>query len=240
MLTHAQINLYEPAILVVGTRGRSLGGFQGLLPGSVSKYCLQHSPVPVIVVRPSSKRDKARNKRALDPNRHTYKDLLEKSGHLLESDTPNIIAEDSREASEDEAAAVAAAIGYKPLTGGSPLVHAETAPAEMESKTSTSEDASGNSALDDLKSPGIVMKSPELQNLDSPEISDSSSSEEEGGVPTEETAAEAAEDDVKEDAKDETKYSEQNGSATEPIVDADAGEKGEETTLEPKENGEGT
>ncbi|KZF22733.1 adenine nucleotide alpha hydrolases-like protein, partial [Xylona heveae TC161] len=52
------IRIYEPAMLIVGTRGRSLGGIQGLLPGSVSKYCLQHSPVPVIVVRPSSKREK--------------------------------------------------------------------------------------------------------------------------------------------------------------------------------------
>lgn len=170
-----QINLYEPAILVVGTRGRSLGGFQGLLPGSVSKYCLQHSPVPVIVVRPSSKRNKARNKRALDPNRHSYKDLLEKSGNLIDTDARSFSADDSRGASEDEAAAVAAAIGYKPL-GGSPLVQTQTIPVNLDRTI----------ADQDLKSPGVVMKSPELQNLESPELSDSSSSddEDEGGVPT--------------------------------------------------------
>jgi hypothetical protein len=160
-----QINLYEPAILVVGTRGRSLGGFQGLLPGSVSKYCLQHSPVPVIVVRPSSKRDKARTKRALDPNRHTYKDLLEKSGPLLDADGYVFNAEDSRQAFEDEAAAVAAAIGYKPKKskGMSPLAKIQSA----------SSDVSDNNP----KSPGIMMKSPELRDLDSPDISDSSSSD---------------------------------------------------------------
>lgn len=49
---------YSPACLIVGTRGKSLGGIQGLLPGSISKYCLQNSPVPVIVVRPSAKREK--------------------------------------------------------------------------------------------------------------------------------------------------------------------------------------
>ncbi|KAL1610225.1 hypothetical protein SLS60_001890 [Paraconiothyrium brasiliense] len=170
-----KINLYEPAILVVGTRGRSLGGFQGLLPGSVSKYCLQHSPVPVIVVRPSSKRNKARNKRALDPNRHSYKDLLEKSGHLIDTDARNFNVDDSRQASEDEAAAVAAAIGYRPL-GGSPLVQSQTVPVSLDRTF----------ADQDLKSPGVVMKSPELQNLESPEISDSSSSDEEdeGGIPT--------------------------------------------------------
>jgi nucleotide-binding universal stress UspA family protein len=170
-----QINLYEPAILVVGTKGRSLGGFQGLLPGSVSKYCLQHSPVPVIVVRPSSKRNKARSKRALDPNRHAYKDLLEKSGHLIDTDARSFTADDSRQASEHEAAAVAAAIGYRPL-GGSPLVQTQTVPVNLDRTI----------ADQDLKSPGVVMKSPELQNLESPEMSDLSSSddEDEGGVPT--------------------------------------------------------
>jgi nucleotide-binding universal stress UspA family protein len=177
-LTIVQINMYEPAILVVGTRGRSLAGFQGLLPGSVSKYCLQHSPVPVIVVRPSSKRDKARSKRALDPNRHAYKDLLEKSGssgHLLEADLRNINTEDSPQASDDEAAAVAAAIGYKPLTG-TPLVQSQLAPSGINS---------GIVGTDDPDVAAALMKSPELQNLDSPDISDSSSSnsDEEGGIP---------------------------------------------------------
>jgi hypothetical protein len=75
-----QIALYEPACLIVGTRGRSLGGIQGLLPGSVSKYCLQNSPVPVIVVRPSAKREKKKRKRRADPTRRSYMDILEKSG----------------------------------------------------------------------------------------------------------------------------------------------------------------
>ncbi|KAF2843369.1 adenine nucleotide alpha hydrolases-like protein, partial [Patellaria atrata CBS 101060] len=73
------INLYEPAILIVGTKGRSLGGFQGLLPGSVSKYCLQHSPVPVIVVRPNSKRTKNKKKRMNDPSRQGYRDILDRA-----------------------------------------------------------------------------------------------------------------------------------------------------------------
>jgi len=76
------IHIYEPVILIVGTRGRSLGGLQGLLPGSVSKYCLQHSPVPVIVVRPSSKRDKKKAKRKADPGRRIYQDILQQSESL--------------------------------------------------------------------------------------------------------------------------------------------------------------
>ncbi|ORY17806.1 hypothetical protein BCR34DRAFT_554917 [Clohesyomyces aquaticus] len=186
------INLYEPAILVVGTRGRSLGGFQGLLPGSVSKYCLQHSPVPVIVVRPSSKRDKSRHKRALDPSRHAYKDLLEKSGAqgLLDPTlSTSFIAEEEAPASEDEAAAVAAAIGVPQGIEPSPLSQVHAA----EDEPAGSPDAESTSAIDDLKSPGVVMKSPDLGNLDSPDISDISSSDEEdqGGVATTQPEASA-------------------------------------------------
>ncbi|KAH8154195.1 uncharacterized protein LAJ45_01963 [Morchella importuna] len=77
------IHIYEPVILIVGTRGRSLGGLQGLLPGSVSKYCLQHSPVPVIVVRPSSKREKKKEKRKADPGRKVYQEILQSSGEFM-------------------------------------------------------------------------------------------------------------------------------------------------------------
>lgn len=69
--------------MIVGTRGRSLGGLQGLLPGSVSKYCLQHSPVPVIVVRPSSKRDKKKAKRKADPGRKVYQEILHNSHSFM-------------------------------------------------------------------------------------------------------------------------------------------------------------
>ncbi|KAF2473520.1 adenine nucleotide alpha hydrolases-like protein [Lindgomyces ingoldianus] len=187
------INLYEPAILVVGTRGRSLGGFQGLLPGSVSKYCLQHSPVPVIVVRPSSKRDKSRTKRAQDPARHAYKDLLEKSGpqggHILNSGHRNssfIAEEETQPASDDEAVAVAAAIGLRQNLDASPLTQVETTPADVEPFSARVADTGFVSALEELRSPSVVMKSPELGNLDSPDISDISSSEEDdqGGVST--------------------------------------------------------
>ncbi|KAF8153334.1 hypothetical protein B0H34DRAFT_774382 [Crassisporium funariophilum] len=75
------IALYRPDSLVVGTRGRrfgvglvqgiSAGLVQGLSNsiGSVSKYCLSHSPVPVIVVRPGRKLRKAVEKRRRDPKR---------------------------------------------------------------------------------------------------------------------------------------------------------------------------
>lgn len=142
-----------------------------MLPGSVSKYCLQHSPVPVIVVRPSSKRDKARSKRALDPGRHAYKDLLGKTtgGHILDTENlNNFIAKETQTASDDEAAAVAAAIGFKQPVEASPLSQVQTVHADVEPKTLTSvlsSDTAFLSALEDSRNPGVVMKSPELQNL---------------------------------------------------------------------------
>lgn len=53
--------MYQPSLLIVGTRG--LSEFKGMLLGSVSKYCLQHSPVPVTVVRPDDKIKKYKMKK---------------------------------------------------------------------------------------------------------------------------------------------------------------------------------
>lgn len=165
-----QIEFYEPAILIVGTRGRSLGGFQGLLPGSVSKFCLQNSPVPVIVVRPNMQRARGKRKRAQDPTRRGYKDILDKAGidgHLLDASNRNSTDKlggqmEERHASDDEGAAVLAAVGVKleHVAKGSPLVRVESAATEATSETSPdSED-------------GVrLMKSPEMQALDSPELS---------------------------------------------------------------------
>ncbi|KAG0316655.1 hypothetical protein BG000_004797 [Podila horticola] len=52
--------LYQPDMLIVGTRGRS--SVKGFLLGSVSRYCLHHSTVPVIVVRPERKLNKSKTK----------------------------------------------------------------------------------------------------------------------------------------------------------------------------------
>lgn len=111
----SQIRIYEPAVLIVGTRGRSLGGVQALLPGSVSKYCLQQSPIPVIVVRPSPKREKKKKKRLADPTRRSYNHILEMSerrgSHIFDRKSS---AESSTARLPDEEAAVAAALGLPP------------------------------------------------------------------------------------------------------------------------------
>ena len=98
---------------MVGTRGRNLGGVQGLLPGSVSKYCLQHSPVPVIVVRPSSKRLRKKKKRQQETGRSLYSSMVEQAqtvgGRHLHDKSAAELA--SIQATQQEADAVAKAIG---------------------------------------------------------------------------------------------------------------------------------
>lgn len=185
-LRHVQIKLYEPAILIVGTRGRSLGGFQGLLPGSISKWCLQCSPVPVIVVRPDTERKRIKNKRLNDPTRHGYRDILDKSGleggHVLDPSHRNSMIGDpigdSQAASDAEAAAVAEAIGYKPIEyKGSPLTKVDTTRSDV---TSASAYSGRDTSPEDVRSPARVMKSPELRDIDSPELSEGYSDEDAG------------------------------------------------------------
>lgn len=82
--------MYQPAILIVGTRGRSLGGIQGLVNArnSFSKYCLQYSPIPVVVVRPTGQRMKKKAKRHKDATRQTYVAMLAAADGRHEADNP--------------------------------------------------------------------------------------------------------------------------------------------------------
>ncbi|KAL2001479.1 hypothetical protein VTN02DRAFT_1698 [Thermoascus thermophilus] len=169
------IQIYEPAVLIVGTRGRSFG-MQGLLPGSVSKYCLQQSPIPVIVVRPSAKREKKKKKRLADPNRHSYNDILkmsEKRGsRLFDTSTDSLT-----KLQEEEAAAVAKAIGLPADyadRGYSPGDSRET----LSSKNSEPEDGRSTPDAQTLNpdSPNaVVLKSPMLGDYDSPSVTETES-----------------------------------------------------------------
>ena len=72
--------------------------------------------MPVIVVRPSSKREKKKKKRRADPSRRSYIGIMEKTGTkggsaLARLGQEKLAEELSAEASEQEAEAVARAIG---------------------------------------------------------------------------------------------------------------------------------
>lgn len=102
-------------MLIVGTRGRTLGGFQGLVASrnSFSKYCLQYSPVPVVVVRPDEKRQKKKEKRDNDPEKQSYRQMLQSSHgvHEADSDTVSTWEVESNLSPDEEAGKVARALG---------------------------------------------------------------------------------------------------------------------------------
>lgn len=107
--------MYQPAMLIVGTRGRSLGGLQGLVNtrNSFSKYCLQYSPVPVVVVRPTEKREKKKSKRRNDSDRQTYVRMLSATGgkHEADSERSSMYEVEISNSLDDEAHQVAKALG---------------------------------------------------------------------------------------------------------------------------------
>ncbi|KAH7164017.1 hypothetical protein DER46DRAFT_505934 [Fusarium sp. MPI-SDFR-AT-0072] len=109
------IQMYQPAMLIVGTRGRTLGGLQGLVNtrNSFSKYCLQYSPVPVVVVRPTEKRIKKKAKRANDSARQTYVSMLAANAgkHEADSEASSIYELEVHNSPDEEAHQVARALG---------------------------------------------------------------------------------------------------------------------------------
>ncbi|KAJ8129538.1 hypothetical protein O1611_g4091 [Lasiodiplodia mahajangana] len=108
-----QIKIYQPSMLIVGTKGRSMDGVQGFLVNrsSFSKYCLQYSPVPVVVVRPTEKREKKKAKRAGDPSRQSYTQILGGQKHEADNDNSNEYELEPNLTRDEEAHRVAVAVG---------------------------------------------------------------------------------------------------------------------------------
>ncbi|PMD43616.1 hypothetical protein L207DRAFT_301268 [Hyaloscypha variabilis F] len=172
------IQIYEPAMLIVGTRGRSLGGFQGLVSNrnSFSKWCLQYSPVPVVVVRPTEKRLKKKKKRDADPTRQDYARILRDSGldeHETDGGDQNSIFEAPMDPHQ-EAHAVAAALGLPAAFG--PIL---TPPHKENRRRKDSEQSVQESIYTDSQptSPEALLKSPKPNPLESPAMSGEESSE---------------------------------------------------------------
>jgi hypothetical protein len=102
-------------MLIVGTKGKSLQGVQGLLGGrtSFSKWALQYSPIPVVVVRSAAQRGKKKVKRDRDPARGEYIRMLKECG--LDRHESDIIAKknmfEAPNTPDVEAHAVISALG---------------------------------------------------------------------------------------------------------------------------------
>ena len=77
----------------------------------MSKYCLQNSPVPVVVVRPEEKREKKKRKRLANPSRQNYSSILGQTNASGSGAFEDLAHQSGGEATENEAAAVAKAIG---------------------------------------------------------------------------------------------------------------------------------
>ena len=171
--------MYEPSMLIVGTRGRSLGGFQGLVSNrhSFSKWCLQHSPVPVVVVRPTEKRIKKKAKRDADPTRQDYARILRESGvetHEIAGGAKSSNFEVSNDL-DTEAHAVAAALGLparfdptlKPFHSPSDRTLQKVDSAKSDATTAVASVSPDSRPV----SPTEVLKSPKSAQLESPAIS---------------------------------------------------------------------
>ena len=173
-----QIQIYEPCMLIVGTRGRSLGGIQGLVTNrnSFSKWCLQYSPIPVVVVRPTEKRLRKKLKRDVDPTRQDYARILKESG-IEYHETMNHSTDDhTLEASNDpraEAHAVADALNL-PAHFRPEKIENQRHRSPRKSDSNKSEKIIINPAR--VSTPELVL-SPKSENLDSPTVSGDEDSE---------------------------------------------------------------
>lgn len=80
---------------------------------SFSKYCLQYSPVPVVVVRPTDKRLKKKTKRANDASRQTYVHMLAANSgrHEADSEASSTYDMEVQISADEEAHQVARALG---------------------------------------------------------------------------------------------------------------------------------
>ncbi|KAK7402602.1 hypothetical protein QQX98_011643 [Neonectria punicea] len=146
------IQMYQPAMLIVGTRGRSLGGLQGLVNtrNSFSKYCLQYSPVPVVVVRPTEKRQKKKTKRAKDSTRQTYVSMLAATHgkHEADSEASSTYELEIHNSPDEEAHQVARVLGLpakfdptiKPINPGLLLHPRSPGPASINESNEAPED----------------------------------------------------------------------------------------------------
>ncbi|GAA5903263.1 hypothetical protein JCM6882_008121 [Rhodosporidiobolus microsporus] len=74
---HRMIEIYKPDSLIVGTRGKPDSLFRSAMMGSISRWAVARSPIPVVVVRPDDKVRETLSRRLQDPKRgRSYVSLL--------------------------------------------------------------------------------------------------------------------------------------------------------------------
>lgn len=161
-------------MLIVGTRGRTLGGFQSLVASrhSFSKYCLQYSPVPVVVVRPDTKRQKKKEKRDTDPDKQSYRQMLQSNQGIHEADMPTLSAWEieSKISEEEEAGKVARALGLPAKFD--PTTRRYLEPVRQRSRLSVATSLSGNVEPERVVETGITPTASAANSEDEADVDD--------------------------------------------------------------------
>ena len=137
----------------------------------MSKYCLQNSPVPVVVVRPEEKREKKRKKRLADPGRQNYSSILDQTNASGSGAFESLARQSAGQANETEAAAVLKAIGVSEGSGAWKDFKKEAEDGSPLTKTvSGRSDATSEAESPSPTGPLILMDDSALE--DAPEMED--------------------------------------------------------------------
>jgi len=88
VLTIMQATIHQPSIFIVGRKERSSQGRQGIWDArhSFSKYFLEKSSVPIVVVQPEDVRGRNKDEHPRDPSRNSYAQMLYATNGVHESD----------------------------------------------------------------------------------------------------------------------------------------------------------
>ena len=145
----------------------------------MSKYCLQNSPVPVVVVRPEEKREKKRKKRLADPGRQNYSSILDQTNASGSGAFESLARQSAGQANETEAAAVLKAIGVsegsgawkdfkKAVEDGSPLTKTVSGRSDATSEAESPSPTGPLILMDD----SALEDTPEMEGLGPSALSD--------------------------------------------------------------------
>ncbi|GEM10323.1 usp (universal stress protein) family protein [Rhodotorula toruloides] len=141
---HRMIEIYKPDSLIVGTRGRPDSLFKSAFMGSISRWAVARSPVPVVVVRPDDKVREALERRLQDQKRgRSYVSLLsEKERKQLNQSQVSVKVTPVQEVSR------AISPTPRPSTQSSSLSATNGAPLERTVTAPTSDDRSDDKEED--------------------------------------------------------------------------------------------
>ncbi|BGP09915.1 hypothetical protein JCM10049v2_005793 [Rhodotorula toruloides] len=147
---HRMIEIYKPDSLIVGTRGRPDSLFKSAFMGSISRWAVARSPVPVVVVRPDDKVREGLERRLQDQKRgRSYVSLLsEKERKQLSQSQVSVKVTPVEEGSRTTTSTPRPSTDTSSLSAsnGAPLERTVTAPAQDDRSDDEEEDPRAGAA----------------------------------------------------------------------------------------------